>query len=345
MWPEIKETVDPTLSIKLSRLIHGLVHTQLIYVASKLGLADLLADSSKSTADLATATSVMESRLYRILRALASIGIFKETKPRIFELTPLAIPLKSDIPESQRDFAIMMGSAWHVSGWANILHCLTASESAFDDVFKVDLFTYLREHPDESTVFNNAMNFTSRKHIEAICGAYDFTTATTLVDVGGGNGVLLSEILGRNPGLNGIVFDLPSVAEIANARLRLAGLEQRCQAIGGDFFDWVPKDGDLYILKYIVHDWDDPKAIRILRNCGEAMKPTGRLLLIDAVLPERNASFGKAWSDVEMMVLLPNGRERTQLEFQDLLTQAGFALKDIISTRSELSLIEAAKAN
>lgn len=333
---------DPILSLKLSRLIHGLVHTQLIFVAAKLGIADLLADGAKSTTELANATSVIESRLYRVMRALASIGIFAEDKPRQFKLTPLAIPLQSNIPESQRDFAIMMGSQWHVSAWANIMHCLKSEASAFEDVFKCGLFEYLEEHPNDGAVFNNAMTFTSRKHTEAICGAYDFANATTLVDVGGGHGFLLSALLKRHPTLSGILFDLPSVAETATEHLRSEGLDQRCQVVGGDFFEALPKGGDLYMLKYIVHDWDDADAVQILQNCRDAMNPGASLLLIEAVVPARNASFGKTWSDIEMMVMLSNGKERTETEFQDLFSRAGLALRQIIPTRSELSILEAA---
>jgi len=336
---------DPILSLKLSRLIHGLVHTQLIFVAAKLGIADKLAGGGKSIFELSKETGVIEARLYRVMRALASIGIFFEGEDQIFELTPLALPLRSDVGGSQRDFAIMMGSSWHVGGWSNIMHCLKNETSAFEGLFEDNLFEYFEKDPGEGRVFNNAMGFTSSKHLEAVCSSYDFGNVKTIVDVGGGHGILLSGLLKRNPDLSGILIDLPSAAKVALEHFRSEGLDERCQAVGGNFFESVPSGGDLYMLKYIVHDWDDADAVQILRNCRHAMPRDARLLVIDAVLPSRNASFGQTWSDVEMMVMLPNGRERTETEFRHLLCRAGLAVRQIIPTRSQLSIIEAVSAD
>ena len=340
----IDDTPDPVLSIRLSKLIHGLVHTQVIFVAAKLGIPDLLANGPKSIAELAEATAVSETRLYRIMRVLASIGIFFENKTREFSLTPLANQLRSNFAESQRDFAIMMGSEWHVSGWANILHSIKFETSAFEETFNCNLFNYLEENPDEAAVFNNAMTFTSRKHADAICKAYNFAKVGTLLDVGGGHGFLLSALLKQHSDLKGILLERPSIARDAAERFQEEGLHQRCKVVGGDFFETVPRGADLYMLKYIIHDWDDARAIRILQNCRDAMVPNAKLILIDIVIPDRNASFGKVWPDIEMMVMLPNGKERTEAQFHELLAEAGLILRQVIPTKSELSILEATAA-
>jgi hypothetical protein len=332
---------DPTLMIKLAGRVHGIVHTQLIYVAAKLGLADLLNGGTMSVEKLAKATQTIESRLYRIMRALASIGIFAESQPGYFKLTPLAELLRTDSPDSMRDFAIMMGSPWHAGAWANILHSVTQEESSFRGLYQTELFEYLQENPQAAAEFNQAMTFTSQKQAGAVSQAYDFSGAGTVVDVGGGHGFLLSSLLKVYDGMSGILFDLPSVASEARKFLGMAGLGKRCQVIEGSFFSGVPKGGDLYILKYIIHDWDGEDALKILNNCRKAMNPSNKLLVIDAVVPLKKPSFGKTWADIEMMVLLPNGRERTEAEFCDLFQRSGFELCNIIPMRSELSILEA----
>ena len=332
---------DPIQSIRLSRIITGIVGTQLVYVAARLNLADHLANGARSVADLAKATGVVESRLYRVLRALSSLGLVTELPARQFAITALAQPLRADAPDSQRDLALMMGSSWHVAGWGNILQAVHKEESAFEAVFQTDLFDYLDRNPEASAVFGNAMTFTSRRHAEAILAAYDFSGATTLVDVGGGHGYLLGAVLEHHPGMRGVLFDAPSVVQGASVHLAAKGVTDRCEVVGGDFFAAVPPGGDLYMLKYIIHDWDDARAEALLRNCRRAMRAEAKLLIIDAVLPDRNASFGKSWPDIEMMVLLPNGKERTETEFHELLGGAGFEIRQILSTRSELSIVEA----
>ena len=209
----------------------------------------------------------------------------------------------------------------------------------------MELFEYLQEHPQAAAEFNDAMTFTSQKQADAVSQAYDFSRAGTVVDVGGGHGFLLSSLLKANAALSGILFDLPSVASTARKLLCNAGLEKRCQVMEGSFFAGVPQGGDLYVLKYIIHDWDAADALRILKNCRKAMTPNDKLLVIDAIVPSNNPSFGKTWADIEMMVLLPNGRERTEAEFCDLFQRSGFVLRNIFPMRSELSIIEAVPAD
>ena len=316
------------------------MHTQIIYVAAELGIADLLKEGRQSVTYLASATSTIESRLYRVLRALASIEIFVEAEPGYFENTPLAEPLRSDSPNSMREFAVMMGAHWHASGWANILHCVRNDESAFRGIFQKDIFEHFRAHPKDAADFDHAMTFTSRKQISAVCQAYDFSSARTIVDVGGGHGYLLTRILEAYPALSGILLDRPEVASMARSWIKDQNLDSRCQVMEGSFFDEIPQGGDIYILKYIIHDWDDEEAVRILTNCRNAMTPGSKLLVIDAVVPTSNPSFGKTWADIEMMVMLPNGRERTEAELGMLLKEANLRLNRIVPMRSELSIAE-----
>jgi len=330
---------NPFDVIRLVNKIHGTIHTQLIFAAAKLGIADLLSDGVKSVEQLAQATGTIEDRLYRVMRVLASIGIFAESTPRHFELTELAEPLQTDSSSSLRNLAIMLGSKWHVGAWTNILHCLENRESAFEGVHNISLFDYLQDHPEDAEVFNNTMTTTSQKQAAAICSAYDFPDKGTVVDVGGGHGYLLSQILRTRPNLKGILLDSPSVVKNAGPFLESEGLTGRCKIKGGNFFERVPQGGNIYILKHIIHDFDDDEALTILRNCCSVMTPNDRIIVIDIVLTKENSSFLKSWMDVEMMVLL-NGKERTKAEFQGLFSRAGLNLNRIIPTRSEDSIVE-----
>jgi len=333
-----QKRIDSFSPIRLSNMIHGMFYTQLIFVAAKLNLADLLKDGGKPIKELALATGTLELRLYRMMRALASVGIFTESKPKYFELTPLAELLQSGSPGSQKNLAIKMGSKWYLHAWANILHSVQQEKSAFDD--NADLFEYLQNHPADAAVFNHAMTFTSQMQAAAICHAYDFSGVKTIVDIAGGYGFLLSVILKAHPTLKGMIFDKPYVIKTVRARFKADGLDQRCRIIEGDFFDSIPEGSDVYILKHVIHNWDDAHAVTILKNCRKAMKANSRILVIDAIIPVKNPSFKEIWSDIEMMVMLSNGRERTKSEFKNLFDQAGFKLNKIIPTSSELSIIE-----
>lgn len=330
---------SPFASIKLANKLHGVIHTQLISVAAELGIADLLANGKQSVGELATATGTIESRLYRMLRVLTSIGIFAETSPRYFELTELAEPLRKDSPFSIRSLALMLGSEWHTRAWSNIRHCLESRESAFEGVYGQNLFEYFQQHPQEEAVFNETMTSQSQKQVAAISQAYDFSNAATIIDIGGGHGLLLSQILLDNPELKGILFDQQSVIQKAPVLPRAEKLEGRFRTETGSFFHRVPEGADIYILKHIIHDYDDDEAAKILRNCRDAMTPKSRILVMDIVLTQTTATFLRSWTDLEMMVLL-NGKERTADEFSNLFNSAGLKLNRIIPTRSEISIIE-----
>jgi hypothetical protein len=311
---------------------------QSLYAAAKLGLADLVKDGPKSSDDLARATGMHPRSLYRLLRALASRGVFTEEPGRRFALTPLAECLRSDVPGSQRPAVLMMGEEHYLS-WADVLYSLQTGRPAFDRRFGQPIFQYLAANPAQAKVFDAAMTAIHGGETRPMLDAYDFSGIGTLVDIGGGNGTLLCEALKQYPGLRGILFDRPDVIERAQANLRAAGLEQRCRAVGGDFFKAVPQGGDAYLLRHIIHDWDDEQSRTILASCRQAMGKGARLLLVESVIPPGNEPFFGKWLDLNMLVI-PGGLERTEAEYRDLFGAAGFRLTRVVPTRLEVSVIE-----
>jgi SAM-dependent methyltransferase len=321
----------------LRRLIAGWWVSKAIYVAAKLGIADLLAEGPRPVDDLARATQTHEQSLYRVLRALASLGVFAETEEG-FELTPMAEYLRSDSPRSVRGLAMLHGDPWHWRAWEDALYSVRTGSPAFDEAHGRDFFGYLREHADAAAVFDEAMSGISRSQHAAVLDAYDFSGIEHLVDVGGGHGTLLASILGAYPDLSGTLFDLPDVVEGARRTLERAGVADRCEVCGGDFFESVPS-GDAYLLAHVVHDWHDAQAARILENCRRSIAPNGRLLLAEIVIPAGNDfSHGKLL-DLEMLVCF-TGRERTEAEYARLFEATGFRLSRIVPTAAEDSAIE-----
>jgi predicted O-methyltransferase YrrM len=325
-------------------MISGKMTTQLLAVAARLDLADLLDGGPRSVDDLAAATDTHAPSLYRVLRALASLGVFAETQPRHFRLTPLARPLRRDAPDSVRDFAVLFGSDWHTRAWSDLLHSVRTGETAFEHAFGEGMFEHLQAHPERFAAFNDAMTALSRLDVDAILQAYDFSDFDTVVDVGGGHGFLLAEILKAHPSAQGVLLDIPEVAAGARATMREAGVADRCQVVEGDFFERIPEGGDVYLLKLIIHDWDDDRARAILRTCRDAMPGDGTLLVANSVIPPGNDPYIGKLVDVEMLVMTPGGRERTEAEFRELFEEAGFALTRTIPTPSYLYLLEATPA-
>ncbi|HBB35073.1 MAG TPA: methyltransferase [Cyanobacteria bacterium UBA8803] len=334
-------TSEISLPQTLLQLICGKWVSQAIYVAAKLGIADLLKEGAKSSEELANSTGVDSQSLYRVLRALASMGIFAEGENRQFELTPLAEYLQTDRPSSLRAIAIMFGSEeWHWQPWGEILYSVKTGKPAFDQVMGMPVFEYLSQNPEAAKVFDQAMMGFTATFSAAIAQDYDFSSISHIVDVGGGQGGFLAGILKANPHLKGTLYDLPPVIEGAKQYLKTTELGERCQVAAGNFFESVPSNADAYILKSIIHDWDDERAIAILKNCHSAITEQGKLLLVEMVLPPGNEPFPGKFLDLEMLVMSTGGRERTEPEFRDLLAAAGFQLTNIIPTRSPLSVIE-----
>jgi SAM-dependent methyltransferase len=325
----------------LRRLIAGWWVSKAVYVAAKLGIADLLAEGPRPVDELARATETHERSLYRVLRALASLGVFAETETG-FELTPMSDHLRSDSPRSVRGLAVLHGEPWHWRAWEDALRSVRTGAPAFDTAHGQDFFGYLREHADAAAVFDEAMSGISRSQHAAIVDAYDFSGVGHLVDVGGGHGTLLALILTAYPELTGTLFDLPEVVAGARRTVERAGVADRCEVRGGDFFESVPS-GDAYLLAHVVHDWHDPQAGQILANCRRSIAPDGRIVLAEIVIPPGNEfSHGKLL-DLEMLVCF-TGRERTEAEYARLLDSSGFRLTRVVPTAAEDSAIEAVPA-
>ncbi len=310
--------------------------TQAIYVAAELGIADLLTDGPRTIEELAEQTSANGDALYRVLRALANVGIFSEEESYRFSLTPLAENLLSDAPGSLRPFGIMMGAEFYQS-WGNLLYSAQTGKQGFEKRYGVPFFQYMTEHHERHSIYDAAMMVHGIAETEPMLDAYDFSGFQTVVDVGGGHGRMLAAILNRYPEINGILFDLPAVAQRSQSIISGLGLSDRCQIVGGDFFDSLPA-ADAFVLRHIIHDWDDKEAISILRNCRDAMNPEGRILVVETVIPPLNEPcFGK-WLD--LMMLIVGGRERTEEQYRQLFSKAGLKLNRIVSTAHEISVVE-----
>lgn len=333
----------PQPADQLMQFATGYIVTAAVYSAASLGIADLLKDGSKPIAALAAACGADESSLYRMLRALASAGVFNETAPRVFALTPISELLRSDREDSLRDMVLWMGNKMHYDTYSEMVHAVKTGDTVTEKVYGAACFEYLEKNKDVSDVFNAAMTMFSRMLTPRVLEAYDFSwlDGKTLVDIGGGHGMLLTSILKQNPGVNGVIFDLGHVLQGGEARIKEAGLSSRCTMCGGDFFVSVP-EADAYIMKHIIHDWSDERAITILRNCHRAGKGKARVILVESVLAPGNEPHFAKWIDLEML-LLPGGRERTAEEFGALFEKAGMRLNRIIPTKSPVCVLEAEK--
>jgi hypothetical protein len=299
----------------------------------------LLKDGSKSSPELAAATSTHEPSLYRLLRALASVGLFTEGADRHFGRTPLSACLESEAPGSLRAFIIMMDEPWIRNPWTALLHSVKTGQAASEHVHGMGQFQYLAQHPQAAEIFDRAMTNLAMQWHTAALTAYDFSRHRTVVDIGGGHGALLTAILTAHPQLRGVLFDQPHVVEGAKPRLTAAGLTQRCEVVGGNFFDSVPAGGDLYLLGHILIDWEDVHAISILQHIRRAIAPAGKLLILEEVIPPGPGPSWEKWLDLNMLVVV-GGRGRTEREFRTLLGHAGFALSQVIPTGGPICLIE-----
>jgi hypothetical protein len=319
-------------------MANGYQVSQAIHVAAVLGIADLLENGPRSADELGEATGAHAPTLYRVLRALSSVGLFAESDGR-FGSTPLSEYLRTDAPTSLRAWAKQIGQPYYWMSWGHLLHCVRTGEPAFPELHGTNAWEYRAAHPEEDAVFNAAMTALSAGVVEGIVRSYDFSGFGVLVDVGGGEGALLAAILASNPALHGILFDQPHVLTDAGALLERADVASRCEVVGGSFFDAVPEGADAYLLKSIIHDWDDSSAIQILRACRAAIADTGRLLVIEPIIRPGNEPDPAKFSDLNMLVML-GGRERTAGDFGRLYTEAGFRMTDIVPTGSSFAVIE-----
>lgn len=324
------------------KIIEGFWASRSVYAAAKLGLPDLLKDGANTTEELAAATGTHAPSLYRLLRALVSIGVFAEDEPRRFSLTPLGATLRTDVPGSLRFIVIEELGENHYPAWEKLLYSLHSGAIAFNHVYGKSKWEYMAEHADEARIFDQAMASYGGVTAAAVIETYDFSASKRVVDVGGGKGSLLAAILKANPGVRGALFDVPHVVEAARRYLESDGVVSRCELVSGDFFRSVPT-ADVYVLRWIIHDWDDERSVAILNNCRNAMSAGGKVLLVESVLqPGRATTFAK-FLDLNMLVMT-GGRERTEAEYANLFSAAGLKLTRIIPTHTEMSVIEAVGA-
>ena len=329
-----------TDSKRILQMCFASLLTQLLGVAAELGIADLLADGPRPVDELAHRTGAQPDGLYRVLRALAAHGIFTEVLPRTFQLTPAATALCQDVPGSMRDLARYFGMPARNHAFVELLHAVRTGEPAFDHVHGTDYWSYLADHADDAAIFDNAMGNLSRQVHAVALEACDLSGARLLVDVGGGNGQLASALLGRYPELRAVVFDLPHVVAGADKVLADAGVTHRASTASGDFFTAVPQGGDAYVLSMILHDWDDARATAILANVRRAMDPGGKVVVVDAVIPEGDQPHLGKLLDIVMLAMLP-GKERTEAEFAALFQAAGLRHVETRAPSSPTSVLVA----
>jgi SAM-dependent methyltransferase len=329
-------------NIALLELIQGAWLTQSIYVAARLGIADALSAGPLTADEVARRVGADPGATYRLMRALASHGVLKLRRGH-FRLTRVGHALRSDHPGSMAPMIAMIGSPEHWQHWGSLLHSVQTGRAAVEKLRGATIFEYLETNPEYAALFNDAMTGASSVAIEMAVPLLDFTDRKLIVDVGGGHGALLAAVLARAPQARGVLFDLPSVVDGAGALLDEAGVARRCVLEGGSFFDAVPDGADAYLMKTVIHDWDDEQSLRILRNVRTAIAPEGKLLLMELVLPEGAPHHPGMLLDLEMLVHA-GGRERTATEYGELLSGAGFRLTRVISTAGPLSVVEAVPA-
>jgi hypothetical protein len=328
--------------LALFQMMYGFMPSRLVYVAARLGLADHMHEGEQTSTGLARRVGADEPALRRVMRGLVNIGVFVEEEDGRFGLTPIGEFLRSDVPNSLRDLAILSGEEFYPA-WGALLNTVRSGQTAFDSAFGTGFFHHLEQHPEAGERFNNFMVALTTDTAAAALEAYDFSPFHRVVDVGGGYGPLLAAILKANPQAEGVLFDTETIVEGARRYLEGEGLLERCELVAGDFFEAVPAGGDLYVLSQVLHDWDDEHGLQILKSCREAMPANGTLLVLEALMPERvSEPAGVVDSDL-IMLAMTGGRERTEAEYRELLAASGFRLARIVPTQSPTFVIEAVR--
>jgi SAM-dependent methyltransferase len=327
---------------QLLQMAMAISASRYLNVAAQLCLADHLADGPKSAEQLAGLTGTHAPSLYRFLRALTSLGLLKEDEVSGFSLTPLGEPLKTGVPGSVRAPILLMGSQLMTRAGDNLIYSIRTGKPGFEEAFGMPFFDWLASHPEseEASLFSEVMVSYHGAEPPKVASAYDFSHFGTIVDVGGATGHLLTTILGRYPGPRGILFDMPHVVRDAPALIHARGLADRISVEAGSFLTNVPGGGDAYLLSHIIHDWSESQSLAILANCRRAMRPDGRLLIVEMVLPSGDVPFQGARADIGLMVL-NGGQERTEKEYRELLDKAGFRPVRVVPTDSAVSIVEA----
>ncbi len=319
----------------------GFMNSICLNAAVELGIADLLAAGPRPVHELARETKTNEDALYRTLRLLASQGIFTESAPRTFAHTPASDTLRRDAPNSMRPIAHFIGDPFHFRTYADYLHSVRTGLPCVDKVVGMPIFDYLPTDRRESEIFNDCMVAMSAQVVPAVLEVYDFSGIDLLVDVAGGHGSVICPILQKYPQMRGILTDLQHVLDGADHVIRQYGVEKRIERIPCDFFKSVPAGGDAYLMKHIIHDWDDEKSLTILRHIATAMgAKKGKVILLEAPVPAGNEPHLVKFLDIEMLAM-PGGKERTEAEYAALFERASFSLTRVVPTKSPFSVIEA----
>jgi copper chaperone CopZ len=324
--------------VKIMHLVSGAYVSGAVSCVAQLGIADILEVGPKSAAELATQVKADASALYRLMRATASVGVFAEGPDGKFSQTPESAVLRSDANPSLRAMAIMHGHEWHMRGWEQLEYCVKTGKTAIEKVYGMPIFEYLKQHPTEGKVFNDAMTSFSMMDSPAVVDAYSFEGINSIVDVAGGHGLLLAKILEKQPGMRGTLYDLPEVMEGAkNGPLK--NLMDRCTLQSGDMFSAVPAGADAYIMKHIIHDWPDDKCVSILKACRKSVNAGGKLLVVDSVIQPGNDFAPGKFLDLQMLVAA-GGRERTEKQFSEIFAASGWKLNRVIPMRTPESIVE-----
>ncbi len=329
---------------RLRGIITQYFSSRALYAAAALDVAGALAGGARNIDDLACATGAHAPSLYRVLRVLAMSGIFAERDDGRVSNTPLSELLRADVPGSLRDLVLLFGDETSWRSWEGILHAVRTGEAPFEHLYGEKFFDYLQGHPDTAAMFDRAMASASSTTNAAVIEAYDFSGLGTVVDVAGGVGSALCSILKATPGLRGIVFDLPHVGERAQSFIAAQAMADRCEFVGGSFFDTVPSGADAYFMKHILHDWGDEPCAKILAACRNAMGAKARLLICERIVPAGNEPSSAKLIDLHMMMTNHGGRERTEKEYRALLATTGFKVERVLPTGTPWSLIEARPA-
>ncbi len=320
----------------MGELINAYQTSAAIGAVAALGVADALAGGPASPADVAARVGAEPSALERVLRALADVGIFERFEDGRYALTPLGATLRSDVPGSVRRAAIIATEEWHWRPYGHLAHTLRTGEAGFRPAHGCGFWDYLERHPESAAMVDASMARIASARAAVFARAYDFRGVERIVDVGGGHGALLRHVLDAHPQVRGVILERPGVVDAARAALAEAKLADRCEVVAGDFFSAVPAGGDAYVLSWILHDWSDEDAVRILARCREAMGAASRLLVLELVLPSANEPHAPAPAetlartvDLEMLAVV-GGRERTEAEFRALFARAGFGVTRVL---------------
>lgn len=332
----MENNIPPKLVI--TQMILGYVTSKAIYAAAKLNIADLIAaNGPMNCSELADKSNAHEESIYRLMRALASIDIFTEDKKGKFSLTPLAECLLEDSTSSMKAMSLSTGSVFY-KAFDEFLYSVKSGQGGFTKAHGMPVFEYLTNNPDQGKIFDRMMTDFHGDETKPMVDNYDFSVFKKVVDIGGGNGGVISAVLNKNKGLSGVLFDIPEVINRSRESINSKGLSDRCSLDAGNFFESVSKGGDVYILRHIIHDWSDEDSITILSNCRIAMNPRGKILVVEAVIPEGNKPNPFKWLDLTMLMI--GGKERTKSQFEHIFSKSGLKLTQVIPVTENLSIIE-----